>query len=84
MIFLEGEPPINFFIMEKKEEKYFFDHIKKQLYTAVVGDIMDQLGYQNQFLNRNIKPLRKDMVVIGRAMPVLEADTLDNSSNSSN
>lgn len=70
--------------MEKKEEKYFFDHIKKQLYTAVVGDIMDQLGYQNQFLNPNIKPLRKDMVVIGRAMPVLEADTLDNSSNSSN
>lgn len=70
--------------MEKKEEKFFFDHIKKHLFTAVVGDIMDQLGYQNQFLNPKIKPLREDMIVIGRAMPVLEADTLDNTTTSSN
>ena len=62
----------------------FLDHIKKNLYTAVVGDIMDQLGYQNQFLNPKIKPLREDMTVVGRAMPVLETDTLDNTSTSYN
>tara|TARA_B100000989_G_scaffold276825_1_gene237329 strand:- start:134 stop:745 length:612 start_codon:yes stop_codon:yes gene_type:complete len=45
---------------------------------------MDQIGYQNQFLNPKIKPLREDMVVVGRAMPVLETDTLDNTSTSSN
>ena len=52
--------------------------IKDNLYTAVVGDIMDQMGFQNQFLSPKIKPLRDDMVVVGRAMTVLETDTLDN------
>ena len=66
------------------EDKQFLDHIKKNLYTAVVGDIMDQLGYQNQFLNPKIKPLKEDMIVVGRAMPVLETDTLDNAATSSN
>ena len=70
--------------MEKKEDKKIFDHIANNLFTAVVGDVMDQLGYQNQFLNPKIKPLRDDMVVIGRAMPVLEADTLHNQSSSKN
>ena len=65
-------------------EKEFLNQIKGNLNTAVVGDIMDQLGFQNQFLNPKIKPLRDDMIVIGRAMPVLETDTLDNTSTSSN
>tara|TARA_B100001093_G_C26717156_1_gene966175 strand:+ start:265 stop:942 length:678 start_codon:yes stop_codon:yes gene_type:complete len=65
-------------------EKEFLNQIKGNLNTAVVGDIMDQLGFQNQFLTPKIKPLRNDMIVIGRAMPVLETDTLDNTSTSSN
>ena len=57
------------------EDKQFLEHIKKKLYTAVVGDIMDQIGYQNQFLNPKIKPLREDMVVEekeGKDRPVKE------------
>ena len=65
-------------------EKEFLNQIKGNLNTAVVGDIMDQLGFQNQFLTPKIKPLRDDMIVVGRAMPVLETDTLDNTSTSSN
>ena len=65
-------------------EKEFLNQIKENLNTAVVGDIMDQLGFQNQFLTPKIKPLRDDMIVVGRAMPVLETDTLDNTSTSSN
>ena len=65
-------------------EKEFLNQIKGNLNTAVVGDIMDQLGFQNQFLTPKIKPLRDDMIAIGRAMPVLETDTLDNTSTSSN
>ena len=65
-------------------EKEFLNQIKGNLNTSVVGDIMDQLGFQNQFLTPKIKPLRNDMIVIGRAMPVLETDTLDNTSTSSN
>jgi len=47
---------------------------RKTLFTAVVGDIMDTLGYTHQFLPPQIQPLCEDMVVVGRAMPVLEAD----------
>ncbi len=48
----------------------------RELYTAVVGDIMDKLGFQHQFLPPAIRPLDPRMVVIGRAMTVLEADCL--------
>jgi regulator of RNase E activity RraA len=44
------------------------------LYTAVIGDVMDVMGHTRQFLPQPIQPLRDDMVVCGRAMPVLEAD----------
>ena len=48
--------------------------IRRDLFTAVVGDVMDTMGLLRQFLPPQIKPLRDDMVVIGRALTVLEAD----------
>jgi regulator of RNase E activity RraA len=51
-----------------------FTLAKRELFTAVVGDVMDKLGATRQFLPQCIQPLRQDMVVIGRAMPVLVAD----------
>lgn len=50
---------------------------RKELFTCVVGDVMDKLGLQHQFLPPQIKPLRDDMVVIGRAMPVLSVDVFE-------
>jgi len=51
-----------------------FDTLKTRLFTAVVGDVMDVLGYRQQFLPPGIAPLQPGMLVAGRAMPVLEAD----------
>lgn len=51
-----------------------FSIAKEELFTAVVGDIMDKMGYYHQFLPPNIRPLDDNMVLIGRAMTVLEAD----------
>ncbi len=51
-----------------------FALMRHKLFTAVVGDILDQLGFLHQFLPRGIRPLRNDMVVAGRAMTVLEQD----------
>ena len=48
--------------------------IRRELYTAVVGDVMDSIGFRHQFLPPQIKPLRNDMIIVGRSMPVLEAD----------
>ncbi|MDX2005477.1 MAG: RraA family protein [Meiothermus sp.] len=47
---------------------------RERLFSAVIGDILDTLGFFHQFLPPEIRPLREDMVVVGRAMPVLEAD----------
>ncbi len=57
-----------------KSDQELFDIAKRELFTAVVGDVMDKMGLQKQFLPPRIKAMRDDMVVIGRAMPVLEAD----------
>lgn len=62
---------------EWNNDKELFKLIKEELYTAVVGDIMDKLGYLHQFLPPQIRPLRDDMFVVGRAMTVLEADVSD-------
>lgn len=51
-----------------------FELMKKELFTAVVGDVLDGMGLNRQFLPAEIGPLREDMVVAGRAMTVLEAD----------
>ncbi len=48
--------------------------MKTELYSSVIGDILDQMGYVHQFLPSRIQPLREHMVVAGRAMTVLEAD----------
>src|SRR5579885_3324302 len=48
--------------------------MRSKLFTAVVGDVLDALGYLHQFLPPRIRPLNPRMVVAGRAMPVLEAD----------
>lgn len=54
-----------------------FALMRKELFSAVIGDIMDKMGYFHQFLPPQIQPLRDDMVVVGRAMTVLEADTFE-------
>jgi regulator of RNase E activity RraA len=55
-------------------DEELFDTLRRELFTAVVGDVMDTMGLLRQFLPPQIKPLRNDMVVTGRAMTVLEAD----------
>lgn len=57
-----------------KDDTELFARMRTELYTAVVGDIMDTLGYLNQFLPPQVQPLRADMLIAGRAMPVLEMD----------
>src|ERR687898_2410153 len=55
-------------------DEELYGTIRRALFTAVVGDVMDTMGLLRQFLPPQIKPLRNDMVVTGRAMTVLEAD----------
>jgi regulator of RNase E activity RraA len=51
-----------------------FELFRAELYTPVVGDILDELGFTHQFLPQPIQPMETDMKLIGRAMPVLMID----------
>jgi len=57
-----------------QDDNGLFSLIRKELFTCVVGDVMDKLDLQHQYLPPAIRPLRNDMVVIGRAVPVLSVD----------
>lgn len=57
-----------------KNETEMFTLMKEKLYTPVVGDILDGMGYYHQFLPQNIRPLRDDMKLAGKAMTVLMID----------
>jgi regulator of RNase E activity RraA len=61
--------------MAWETDQELFGIVRERLFTAVIGDVMDQLGLHDQFLPPSIRALRNDMVLAGRAMPVLEADT---------
>jgi regulator of RNase E activity RraA len=57
-----------------KTDDDLFSLARQELFTCVVGDVMDKLELYHQFLPPQIQPLRQDMVVIGRAMPALAVD----------
>ncbi len=57
-----------------QDDNELFDLVRSSLYTAVVGDILDTFECYHQFLPQPIQPLEESMVVVGRAMPVLQMD----------
>lgn len=50
---------------------------KRELFTSVVGDVMDKLKLFHQFLPPQIRSLHSDYILIGRAMPVLSGDVFE-------
>ena len=59
---------------EWKSDADLFQLCTRELYTPVVGDILDDLGFIHQFLPQPIQPLREEMKLAGRAMPVVMID----------
>ena len=56
------------------KERELFALVKNELYTPVVGDVLDALGYYHQFLPQPIQPALTEMKLVGRAMPVVMID----------
>jgi len=59
---------------EWKNDSELFALVRDLLYTPVVGDILDQLRRTHQFLPAPVQPMREQMKVVGRAMPVWYGD----------
>ena len=68
--------------MTDRNDAALFQQMRDELFVAAVGDVLDTLGYQHQFLPPGIAPLEKSMCIIGRAMPVLEADVINDGTRS--
>jgi regulator of RNase E activity RraA len=57
---------------EWNNDEQLFSLIRDELYTPVVGDVLDRHDRFHQFLPQAIRPLDPSMVVVGYAMPVLQ------------
>ena len=56
-------------------DKEIFEQMKKDLYTGLICDVMDSLGYRNQAMHFRVRPLEPDNCKIaGRAKTILAAD----------
>ena len=60
-----------------QNDEELFALAKTELFTSVVGDVMDKLRLFHQFLPPQIHPLNPAFVLIGRAMPVLSGDVFE-------
>lgn len=60
--------------MEWKNDDELFALVRRHLFSSVVGDVLDLEGRHHQWLPAQCRPLSPEMVVVGRAMTVLEAD----------
>lgn len=56
------------------ENQELFALYKQELYTPVVGDILDGMGLYHQFLPQEITPIRETEKLVGWAMPALMID----------
>ncbi|MDF0599828.1 RraA family protein [Psychromarinibacter sp. C21-152] len=54
-----------------------FALMRTELFSAVIGDVMDRMGLRHQFLPPYLAVLDRRMIIAGRAMTVLEADVFD-------
>lgn len=60
------------------EDLTLFEKIGRQLYTAVISDALDELGYRDQAMSHSIRPLFSDVCVAGWARTILCVDVDEN------
>lgn len=56
------------------EDGTLFEVLERQLYTAVISDVLDGMGYRDQVMRANLNPLVEGSVVAGRARTLLAVD----------
>lgn len=57
-----------------KNSSEYYENIKGKLYSPVIADIMDSMGYRNQIMTPELRPVYKGAAVVGRASTIKMAD----------
>lgn len=52
----------------------YYDSIQRNLYTAVLADVLDSLGHRDRCMRSDIRPLYDGAKIVGRAATLLVAD----------
>jgi 4-hydroxy-4-methyl-2-oxoglutarate aldolase len=58
-------------------ERDMFELMAQKLAASVISDILDTLGFRDQVMRATIRPLYREAIVVGRAMPVLYAEVFE-------
>ena len=51
-----------------------FDLMREKLYTGLVCDVLDELGYREQAMHERLRPLDPESIIAGRAKTILAVD----------
>lgn len=62
--------------MKFSSDQELLDTVRHELFTCVVGDVMDAMGELHRYLPSSLRPVSEGMRIVGRAKTVLEADCL--------
>lgn len=57
-----------------QDEGELFDLLREEIYSAVLSDVLDSLGYRDQAMTADIRPVWPGAVVVGRAHTILSSD----------
>ena len=63
--------------MDFKNDKELFDAMEQKLYSSVISDVLDKLGYREQAMRADINPMWPGAVVAGRAHTCLSVDVYE-------
>lgn len=60
--------------MQYRDDTELFDTMEQKLYSSVISDVLDSMGYRNQAMRADINPVWPGAVVAGRAHTCLSVD----------
>jgi len=67
--------------MQFKDDRELFDTMEQKLYSSVISDVLDKLGYRKQAMRADINPMWPGAVVAGRAHTCLSVDVYETKEN---
>lgn len=63
--------------MSDAQDSLDFSLAQEKLYSAVIADVLDDLGFRNQALGHNIRPVDPSRKLVGRVYTILATDTVE-------
>ncbi len=61
--------------MDDKNSHAYYDWVQKHLYSAVLADTLDSLGFRDQIMDAQLRPLYPGAILVGRAATMLATET---------